>query len=307
MSLPADYLRYPWRRRGLDHEWFEYRSLPRSRPVMWPGGRRLALFVMVHVEHFPLDMTGKPIMPIGGMRYIPDFHGYTNRDYGNRIGIYRIMGLLDRLGVKATAAINSDVARRYPRLIDEIVGRGWEVMASGVNMARLHHGGLARADEDALVGETATTLREASAGQVVRGWHSPAYSASMHTLELVAAHGFDYVADWINDDLPYPMTTKAGPLHSLPGGFEWSDAKILIQNDRAIEDYEAQVTSAMRLLEGEATAEGGRVLPLPLHPWVIGQPHRIRGLERVLGTILSSPVVWPATGSEILDAYRGQT
>jgi allantoinase len=307
MSLPPDYIRYPKRGRGLDHEWFQYRSLPRSKSVTWPSGKRLALFVMVHVEHFPLGMTGKPIMPIGGMRYVPDYHGYTNRDYGNRIGIYRVMKLLDRFGIKATAAINSDVARRYPRLIDEIVARGWEVMASGVNMAQLHHGGLAVPEEEALVAEAAATLRNAAAGQAVRGWHSPAHSGSMNTLELVAAQGFDYIADWINDDVPYAMTTKAGPLHSLPSGFEWSDAKILMQNDRAVEDYEAQVTSAFELLEDEATKEGGRVLPLPLHPWVIGQPHRIRALERVLDTILSSPTVWAASGSEIVDAYRAQT
>lgn len=304
MSLPQDYLRYPWRRRGLDHDWFEYRALAHAKPVTWPGGKRLALFVMVHLEHFPMGMTGKPVMPIGGLRYVPDFHGYTNRDYGNRVGIYRILRLLDRFGIKATAAVNSDVAKRYPQLIDEIVGRGWEIMASGVNMGRLHHGGLARAEEDALVAEVAEALR--AGGRTVRGWHSPAHSASQNTLDLVAAHGFQYVADWINDDLPYGMRTPAGPLYSLPSGFEWSDAKVLVQNDRAVEDYEAQVMSAFRFLEAEAMATGARVLPLPLHTWVIGQPHRIRTLERVLGAILSSPGVWPATASEIVDAYRGE-
>jgi allantoinase len=306
MTLSPDYLRYPRRGRGLDHDWFDARSLFDRPPVRWPEGRRVALWVTVHVEFFPLDMAIRPVAPVGAMqRSYPDYPTFTNRDYGNRIGIYRIMRVLDRLGIRATAAMNSDVARRYPRLLEEVVRRDWEVMASGVNMGSLHHGELAREAEQALVAEAVTTLRDAS-GQPVLGWHSPAYSESMNTLELVAGQGIRYVADWINDDMPFPMRTPAGPLHAMPLTYECADTTLLVQREQAIEDYEAQLLAAFRCLGEEATVHGGRILSIAVHPWVIGQPHRIRAFERALTEILASGSVWPATGSEILQAFRTQ-
>ncbi len=203
MSVPPDHLAYPRRKAGLDHDWFVH-SPVRERPkLQWPNGARIALWITVPVEFFPLDQPAQPFRPLGALdRAYPDLWAYANRDYGNRVGIYRIMRVLDRLGLRATAAVNAAVAERHPRLVAEIVRRNWDIAASGIDMGHVHHGGLARDAEQELVQRAAAILRRAS-GQPVEGWHSPAHSQSMNTLELVAGAGFSYVMDWINDDLPY--------------------------------------------------------------------------------------------------------
>jgi len=306
MTVPPDYLSYPKRHAGLDHDWFVHRPVRERPKVSWPKGARVALWITVPVEFFPLDQPAQPFRPVGAMdRTYPDLWAYANRDYGNRIGIYRIMRVLDRLGLHATAAVNAGIAERYPRLIDEMVQRDWEVAASGVDMGHVHHAGLAREAEQELIESAAATLRRKT-GQSVIGWHSPAHSESMNTLELVAAAGFAYVMDWINDDLPYEMRTPAGPLCSLPLTHEWSDRNILLQHELGIEDYASQILNAFRCLDSEARAYGGRVLSLSVTPWIMGYPHRISGFARLLETLLASGSVWPATGAELMLEFRRQ-
>lgn len=305
MTLGREHLQYPARRRGLDHDWFDHQSMPARKPLHW-SGRRVAVWLTVHVEFFPMNMTAQPFKPIGGMdRAYPDFWGFSHREYGHRIGIYRIMRVLDRLGLRATAAMNSEVAVRYPELVADIVGRGWEVMASGTDMGHLIHGGLSRADEAALIRNSAATLRQAT-GQNVIGWHSPARSQSMHTFELVAQEKFSYVADWINDDLPYAVRTPAGPLYAMPLTHERSDATMLASYQQSTSEYESQQLAAFRRLHEEAGEHGGRIFSLAVHPWIIGQPHRIRSLERVLAEIMRTNAVWCATGDEIMAAFAAE-
>jgi peptidoglycan/xylan/chitin deacetylase (PgdA/CDA1 family) len=307
MSVSPVFLSYPLRRRGLDHDWFEHRPVRERPKLCWPAAARVALWITVPIEFFPLDAPAQPLRPVGALdRAYPDYWAYANRDYGNRIGIYRIMRVLDRLGLRATAAMNSDIASRYPRLLDEVMRRNWEVAASGVNMGTLHHGGLTREAEQELVSTSAAALRRASA-QKILGWHSPGHSQSLNTLELVAAAGFSYVMDWINDDLPYELRTKSGPLHAMPLTHEWSDRNILLQHELTIEDYAAQVLGAFRCLDDEAKSHGGRVLSLVVTPWLMGYPHRIGAFARLLEAILASGAVWPATGIELLDEFRRQS
>ena len=307
MSVSPDFLAYPKRRRGLDHDWFDHRPV-RERPrLIWPGGARVALWITVPVEFFPLDAPAQPLRPVGALdRAYPDYWAYANRDYGNRVGIYRIMRVLDRLGLRATAAVNAEIAVRYPRLMEEMVRRDWEVAAGGRNMGAIHHGGLGREDERALIAETASILRRAS-GQKVLGWHSPGHSQSPNTLDLLAAAGFAYVMDWINDDLPYAVRTKEGPLHALPLTHEWSDRTILLQHEMMIEDYVAQVLAAFGCLDYEAKSHGGRVLSLAVTPWIIGYPHRIAGFAHMLERILATGTVWPTTGIGLLDEFCKQS
>jgi peptidoglycan/xylan/chitin deacetylase (PgdA/CDA1 family) len=306
MPLPDTYFDYPWRGERLDHERYRHQALFARRPVQWPGQARVALWITVHLEFFPLDMGNLPFRVLGGMeRGYPDYWNYTLRDYGNRIGVYRVMRLLDRGGLRATAAFNSDVARRYPELVKAITDRRWEVMASGVNMAKLHVGGMPADAEKALVAESVSTLRRI-AGAPVQGWHSPAHSESDATLDLVAAEGIAYVADWINDDMPYPVATSGGTIHAMPLTHEWSDRTLLWQYHQSSDDFTKQVVEAFRVLYDEAGQHGGRILSIALHPWIIGQPHRIRALDTALSRIQAHKGVWNATGMEILQAWRQQ-
>jgi peptidoglycan/xylan/chitin deacetylase (PgdA/CDA1 family) len=306
MALPEEYLRYPHRKRGMDHDRYDWSMLFRRPRVEWPGAARVALWVVPSLEWFPLDTPAAPFRPPGGLDGpYPDYRNYTHRDYGNRVGIFRMMKVLDRFGIRATAAVNAAVCERYPAVVDAARARGWEFIAHGLDMGQVHHAGLSREGEAKLVREAVETVRRTS-GQPVRGWLSPANSESLQTLDLVAEHGIEYVCDWVNDDLPYPMRTAEGRLFSMPYSHEISDVTIIWQYHHTAAEFAEQVRDQFDLLYREAARSGGRILSVSLHPWIIGQPHRIKALERALDHVLSRAGVWPATGSEILAAFTAQ-
>jgi len=306
MSLPPDYLNYAHRRYGMDHDRYAWSMLPRRQKVSWPGGARIALWVVPALEWFPLDMKGKPFKPPGALvTSYPDLRHYTLRDYGNRVGIFRVMKALDRFGIRASVAVNAAVAVRHPSLIKACVERGWEVIANGLDMGHLHYEGLPKDEERKLVEESLAILRRVS-GQKVRGWLSPARSESFATLDLAAATGIDYVCDWVNDDMPYAMRTESHAIHSMPLSNDIDDHTILVQNRHSEDAFTQQVCDQFDVLYKEAATHGGRILALPLHPWVIGQPYRIGALERALTHIMENKDVWAATGAEILDAFTAQ-
>jgi peptidoglycan/xylan/chitin deacetylase (PgdA/CDA1 family) len=214
------------------------------------------------------------------------------------------MRALDQRGLRATALLNAAVATRYPALAAEIAASQWEVAAAGIDMGRLHHGELPEADERALVKKSVDALRAAFASKI-RGWHSPAHSESMRTLDLVAEAGLDYVTDWINDDMPYPVTTSAGKLTSMPLAWDLSDQRLLFQQHMDTAEFVEQVLRAFMTLYAEAArTSSGRILTLTITPWLMGQPHRIRALGAMLDRILEHAGVWPATGAEIVDAWN---
>jgi allantoinase len=303
MSLPDDYLQYAQRRYGMDHDRYDWSPLPARRPVAWPGAARIALWVVPALEWFPLDMKGQPFKPPGAMQTAyPDLRHYTLRDYGNRVGIYRLLQALGTRGIPASVAVNAAVAVRYPSLLQRCVQQGWEVLANGLDMDHLHHGGLAEADERQLITQTLAILRQAS-GQPVRGWLSPAKSESMNTPDLLAEAGVDYLCDWVNDDMPYAMRTRSGGLHAMPHPVDMDDYTILVQNHHTEDDFRDALIDQFDLLYRESSPDNGRVMAISLHPWVIGQPYRMGALEQALDHMLRHRGVWAATGSQILDAW----
>lgn len=305
-SLPDAYLQYPERRYGMDHDRYDWSILSGRKPVAWPGGARIALWVVPALEWFPLDMKGQPFKPPGAMQTAyPDLRHYTLRDYGNRVGIFRVMQALERHAIPASVAVNAAVAVRYPSLVQACVDRGWELIANGLDMDHLHHGGLAEGEERALVQQSLQILRDAAKGRV-RGWLSPAKSESSVTPELLREAGVEYVCDWVNDDMPYAMRTHAGELVAMPHPYDVDDYTILVQNHHTEDDFRDALIDQFDLLYREASPENGRVMAISLHPWIIGQPYRIGALEQALQHIMRQRGVWAATGSEILDAWQAQ-
>lgn len=303
-DLPADYLDYPMRRYGMDHNRYDWSILPQRARVAWPNHARVALWVVPALEWFPLNMRGTPFKPPGAMQTAyPDLRHYTLRDYGNRIGIFRIMQALDAHGIRASVAVNGAVAVRYPSLIDACTTRGWEIIGNGRDMDHLHHAGLDAGDEKRLIDETLAVLRNSS-GQAVRGWLSPAKSESTATLDLIAANGIDYVCDWVNDDMPYVIRGGGRDMHAMPHPIDIDDHTILVQNHHSEQDFTDQLCDQFDVLYRESEEQGGRIMAVSLHPWVIGQPYRIGALEAALKHIMNHAGVWAATGSEILDAWQ---
>ena len=306
MPLPDDYLRYPKRRYGMDHDRYDWSMLTDRKPVRWPDGAQLAVWVNVNLQFFPLNQRGVPFKVPGGMTMpYPDLRHFSLRDYGNRVGVFRVLAALDRFGVRPTFAVNGQLAERYPRLLDEVLQRGAEVVGHGWNMDSLHHEGLTAEEEGALIQRTLETLRKAS-GQSVTGWLSPARTESSRTPDLLAQQGIEYFCDWVNDDMPYPFKVEGGEITALPLSNELDDYFILQSNLHSEDSYVEQLQDACDMLLAEAAEQGGRLLAINIHPWLLGQPHRIGRLERMLEYVTSRPGVWSAPGGEIVASWRSQ-
>ncbi len=306
MSLDDSYLQYPHRSYGMDHDRYDWSMLSERKPVQWPGGKSLALWVNVGLQYFPLNQRGVPFKVPGGMTMpYPDLRHYSLRDYGNRVGVYRFLKAFDRYGVKPSFAVNARLAERTPYLMDVLKERGDEILCHGYHMDALHYGGQDPEEEAELVKRALDGLRELS-GQPVRGWLSPAKNESPNTPELLAANGVEYFCDWVNDDMPYRFRTGEGELIAMPLSTELED-RFVIQNNLHSEDsWVEQVCDAGDFLLAEAEQQGGRILALNIHPWLLGQPHRIAKLEQALEYLTAQPGVWSASAGEILDAWLAQ-
>ncbi|WGL16286.1 polysaccharide deacetylase family protein [Microbulbifer bruguierae] len=304
MALDREHLEYPRRSYGMDHDRYDWSMLTDRPAVQWPDGKRLALWVNVCLQFFPLNQQGKPFAAPGGMTMpYPDLRHFSLRDYGNRVGIYRFLKAFDSYGIKPSFAINSALAERAPALLRTIANRGDEILAHGIHMDALHYGGQDEAEERALVAECLSTLREAS-GQPVTGWLSPARNESERTPELLVEHGVEYFCDWVNDDMPYRFHTDNGGLWAMPLSNELEDHFVIMNNQHSEQSWLEQVCDACDFLLKEAEQTGGgRILALNLHPWMLGQPHRIAKLEQALEYITRQQGVWSVSPGKILSTF----
>jgi peptidoglycan/xylan/chitin deacetylase (PgdA/CDA1 family) len=235
----------------------------------------------------------------------PDLRHYSLREYGHRVGVFRFFDALDSAGVRATFAVAARLAQRYPYLAERLAARDDEITCHGWSMNHPHHGALDPGVEEDLVARSLDVLAEAT-GRDIAGWLSPGKSQSARTPDLLTAHGVRYMCDWVNDDLPYRFSTENGPIVSMPLSTELEDSNILAGSLHAVSEYVDQVSDAFDLLHAEAIADGGRMLALSMHPWMLGQPHRIEALEEILAKVTSREGVWVATAGEIVAAWEAQ-
>ena len=303
MSLDPKFLAYENLRHGMDHDRYAWSMLERREPIAWPRDAPLALWINVCVEHFPLNPQSQGFKAPGNMTMpYPDLRHYSLRDYGNRVGIFRILQALKRYGLKASFAVNGEVAERYPYLVQRLAETGSEFLAHGWNMDCTHASGMDEATERRWITDTLAVLGRL-AGAPIRGWLGPARSQSQRTPELLAEAGLAWCADWINDDLPYAFRTGQGDLVNLPLSLELEDRFIIGDNLHSEVEYADQLIDAADFLLAEAHQRGGRLLALNIHPWVIGQPHRIGQLERVFEHLRGlAGQIWNASPSEIARA-----
>lgn len=306
MPLPDDHLRYPRRGHHMDHDLYAWSDLFDRPKVAWPGGARVALWVAPLLQWFPIDSTGKPFRAPGALTMpYPDYRHYTNRDYGNRVGIFRILDVMAELGIRGSVATNAAVAERYPGLVKEVVGRGHEILAHGLDMDHLHYGGMPEDEEADLVRRSLAILRSAS-GQPVTGWLSPGRSQSHATLRLLAENGVTYACDWANDDMPFQFSTAKSQIWAMPFAQETDDRTVMLDFKHTEDSWLQQVKDRFDILYREAGAHGGRIVSIPLHAWVAGVPYRIGAVREALSYMMGHEGVWAATGAEILDAFAAQ-
>ncbi len=303
MTLDADYLSYPRRRLGYDHDIYEWSALHSRKPVTWPDGKSVAVWICVSLEYFPLEPKGKLFLAPGHMQTpYPDYRHYTARDYGNRIGIYRLLDLCAKLNMRVSIAANAAIATRYPRLIADIMAGGHEIIAHSADMNGTIATGLDEAEERRLITESVDIL-EAATGTKPRGWLSIARSQSWNTPQLLREAGIVYACDWVNDELPYRFRNG---LINLPLNHELSDRQILNVQQHSVESYVQQMQDAYDWLAQEARAHGGRLLPLHVTPYILGLPYRIDAFEQLLTDLRDRDTGWIASGDEIVRAWNAQ-
>lgn len=306
MSLDPAYLEYPYRREGMDHALYPYSNLFTRPPVAWPGGKSVAIWPVISLEWFPIVPSDTPFRAPGHMQTAyPDYRHYTAREYGTRIGLFRLLDAFEAVGAKVSVACNAAIATRYPAIIEALQGGGHEIIAHSTDMNGTIASGLSEDDERALITDSLDALKAAS-GVRPRGWLSIARSQSFNTPRLLAEAGIDYMCDWVNDELPYAMTTPAGEIVNLPLNHELSDRQIINVQQQSVDSYAQQMRDAYGWLVTEATTHGGRMLPLHLTPYIMGLPYRIDAFEGLVRWLNEQPGAWFATGSEILDSWSAQ-
>jgi peptidoglycan/xylan/chitin deacetylase (PgdA/CDA1 family) len=283
-----------------EHGRYPYSAIVDRPPLRWPNGARVAVWIIPNIEHFLFDRPSTPLTH-ATTRLTPDVLNYSWRDYGVRVGIWRLMEVMEKHGFKGTVALNSDVCRHYPRIIEGGKALGWEWMGHGVTNSVLINE-QSEEDERALIQGVVKTITE-STGARPRGWLSPALSESHRTLDLLAEAGIDYVGNWVNDEQPYPMRVKSETMFSIPYSCEINDIPAFLDLKQSPETFGRMIRDQFDVLY-EDGANSGRVMSICLHPFLIGHPHRSKYLDQALAHIRSRQEVWLATGSQIIDHYK---
>jgi len=280
---------------------FPYSPIIHRARLEWPKQAHVALWIIPNIEYFSLQER-----PGGyGAGKVPDVVMWSERDYGNRVGIFRLMEVLDRYDIRGTVALNSNLCAEHPAIIEEGEKRNWEWMGHNEsNTRRLNE---AEPGEEAKIIRNTLSAIEKATGTRPVGWLSSGLAETWDTVDLLAAAGVEYVADWCNDDQPYVMDLDGGKtITSIPYTQQLNDKSAIERRFCTADDFREMICRQFDVLyrEGEVS---GRVMAIALHPYLIGVPHRIDALDAALKYICKHKRVWKATGSEIVQRYHAQT
>jgi allantoinase len=273
-----------------------------QRPALHlPNNARVAVWTIVNVENWsPTAAMPRAVLPPPmGQSVLPDIPNWTWHEYGMRVGYWRFVEVLRSRKIRASLATNGSVGKLYRAVWEAARDAGWDFMGHGFVQKPMHG-----VDQRAAIAETIKAIEEFT-GRPPRGWESPGIAQTDDTLDLLAEAGIEYVADWVVDDQPVMLSTRAGNIVSIPYTVEINDVVIsAVQQHRSDELYRRGCDHFERLyLDGATTP---RVMAISIHPYLTGVPHRIKYLEMLYDHILKHNAVVMWTGAEILDWYRSQ-
>jgi len=276
-----------------------YSAFPDRPPIRWPGGARLAVWVVPNVEHYEYLPNPVRLRDPWPRCPHPDVIGYGGKDYGNRVGLWRMFDLFDRLEIRATVSLSIANWVHYPQIFRAMEARRWSVLCHGMYNTR-YHWNMTEDEERAAIADCVELYGDLT-GRTIPGWFSPAATYTLNTPDLIAEAGITYYADWQHDDQPTPLRVRSGNLISVPYLMDLNDA-ILYRRQFEAAEFAQMIRDAFDTLY----AEGGQVLCIALHPYMMGQPHRIGHLASALEYVLGHEGVWVATGEEIADWYLAE-
>lgn len=279
-----------------------YDPTPDPRPLRWPGGKTCAVWVAPNLEYYELDPPPHPRRK-SWARPHPDVVGYSHRDHANRVGHWRMADVMSKHGFPGSVSLSVALCDHIPEVVQDGVARGWEFFSHGIYNTRYAYD-MTEAQERAIIEDSIATVQRAT-GQRIRGWLAPALTHTPRTMDLIAEYGLDYTCDLYHDDRPGEVRTASGRLISMPYSLEVNDHYGFFIYNMSPREYAAALIAQFDRLarEGEASAT---VMCIPLHSYLIGQPHRIGPFEAVLRHIAADGRAWITTAGAIADAYRAE-
>jgi peptidoglycan/xylan/chitin deacetylase (PgdA/CDA1 family) len=280
----------------------DYSAIVDRPRLRWPGGARVALWVVPNLEHYEYLPREGQMRDAWPRSPHPDVLNYSSRDYGNRVGVWRLFDLLDRHGIRGTTSFNVAAFEHYPAVLEGCLARNWDYMCHGVYNTRYHYG-MSEAEERAEILDCVNSFRRLT-GRQLAGWLSPALSNTLNTPDLLAEAGIKYYCDWVHDEQPAPMRVRRGRLITIPYSVDLNDAPVQLQGHEG-DEFERMICDAFDVIYADS-AESGRVMCVAIHPYISGQPHWIRHVDGALAHICAHEGVWKATGEEIADAWLAQ-
>jgi peptidoglycan/xylan/chitin deacetylase (PgdA/CDA1 family) len=281
----------------IENTLFDYRPIIERAPFTWPGGAKVAFYVGLNIEHFRIDRPSTSIWP-GTADLVPDALNYGWRDYGPRVGIWRIIDSLDRHSIRASALLNSDVVQRYPQIVAAGSARGWAWLAHGKNNSELT-AGMSVDEERVYLTDIVDAIADAT-GHRPRGWMGPGLTETFETPRLLADLGLEYVLDWTNDDQPYPLNIPG--MLSVPYTVELNDLGLFSKGTTGAEFVQIVRDQYEQLLAD--SSRSARVMALAVHPFVTGQAFRAKYFDQALEYLAEQQDIWLTTSDDIASYYR---
>lgn len=289
---------------------YDYVPMPHRNPLRWPNGARIALIVTINLEYWdllkdteqPYYAGGPPVIPDPVPGNIPDFPNYSWREYGQRVGVWRLFDTFDKLSVPASCTMNAKMGLERRAVIEAVKERNWELVAHNYEQGDLlTNYQFDRNAEVALISE-ALKVYEDTVGKPARGWLSSSLRSTTQTADILVEQGLRFICDYMNDEQPYLIQTPGGPIVATPYSVEINDFTFFhrrgLGTQAALEMLKEQFDQLY--LEG---ADSGRMMNIGLHPHVAGHPYRIRALREFLQYAKGFDDVWWATREEIADWY----
>ena len=282
----------------------------RGRPdFRWPGGARLAVYIGFNIEHFAFGegLGAALVPPVGPVSPAPDVLNHSWREWGNRVGVWRCLDLFDELALPTAAIVNTALYDHCPEVVHAFAARGDEIVAHGHTNAE-RQGTMGEAEERALIGHCRDRIAREH-GKPPAGWLSPWISESRVTPDLLAEAGYRYTLNWCHDDQPTRMTTRGGEgLWAVPYPQELNDIPMVIGRlmdgkdfaQMIVDQFDELLALARRVVNPQSTVMG-----IALHPYIVGQPYRLRHLRRALQHIAAERAggdVWFTTPGAIAAA-----
>ena len=272
----------------------------RERPALrWPNGARVAVWVVPNIEHYEYLPAEQGVRNPWPRTPHPDVLGYGGRDYGNRVGLWRMFEVMDRHSIRCTVSLSLSVLEMYPEILEAMEARHWEYMSHGLLNTR-YHWNYSEAQEREAIAQC-QEIHERRTGRKLRGWFSPAVSFTTRTPDLVAEAGITYWCDVYHDDQPTPIKVRKGRLISIPYSMDLNDAMVYRQPLEA-EEFAQMIVDHFDTVYREGESQG-RVMCVALHPYMMGSPQRVKHLDRALAYIRKHNDAWVTTGAEIADWY----